>query len=196
MLFGGVLPLAITFPFSVAVKFWVVLPRKNGPGRGRELEPVDQVRPDVAVRVDVDRVPGAWRERVPVRAGGRILTRDPVRDDRERARLVRAAERVQVRVVRRRILRDQRCLPVAGGRARARAETPDIERDESGGHRDQEDQRIPLHSASTPFSDGLGCTVGSHRVAVIAAHSLEPGDRFGPRARSFVTDVSVDRVRS
>src|SRR5438105_9722269 len=38
----------------------------------------------VAVSIEVDVVPGARRERVVVRAGRRILARDPVRDDRDR----------------------------------------------------------------------------------------------------------------
>ena len=114
-------------------------------GRGLEPERVRHVRPAVAVPVDVDVVAGRLRERVVVRAGSRVLTGDPVGHDGERARLVRAAERVQVRVVRGRILRDQRRLPVAGRRARARGETPDEERGETGGGRDQEEQRVLLH---------------------------------------------------
>ena len=54
--------------------------------------------------------------------GGGILARDHVGEDRDGVRLVRAAERVQVGEVRRRILRDQRRLTVAGRLAAARAE--------------------------------------------------------------------------
>src|SRR5262249_5344242 len=82
-------------------------------GLPAEAEAVDDLRLPVAGAVDLDVVPGAWRERVVVRPRGRILTGDPVRDDGEGVRLVRAAERVEVRVVGGRILRDQRRLPVA-----------------------------------------------------------------------------------
>ena len=78
-----------------------------------ELEVVRDVRLPVAVPVDVDVVPGGRRERVVVRACRRILAGDEVADDRQRVGLVGRAERVHVRVVRRRVLRDQRCLPVA-----------------------------------------------------------------------------------
>ena len=65
-----------------------------GTGLRLELEPVDHVRLHVAVRVDLDVVPGSGRERVPVRPRGRILARDHVREQRDRVRLVRAPERV------------------------------------------------------------------------------------------------------
>ena len=127
-------------------------------GTGRRLEPerVGHVGPAVAVPVDEDVVLRGLRERVVVRAGRGILTRDPIGHDGERARLVRAAERVQVGVVRGRILRDQRCLPVARRRARARGETPDEERGEAGGCGDQEEQHVLLHLACAPFSSTAG----------------------------------------
>ena len=86
-----------------------------------EPELPGDVRVAVAVRVGVDVVPGGRAERVVVRPGCRILTRDPVGDDRRRRRLVGRHERVQVRVVRRRVLRDQRCLAVTRRRGRAGA---------------------------------------------------------------------------
>ena len=46
-----------------------------------ELEAVDDVGLDVAVRVDLEVVPRGRRERVPVRAGRRVLTRQDVRDE-------------------------------------------------------------------------------------------------------------------
>ena len=47
--------------------------RGRTPVRAREAEPVDEVRPERRRPVDVDVVPGARRERVLVRAGGRVL---------------------------------------------------------------------------------------------------------------------------
>ena len=94
-------------------------------GRRLEAEAVRLIRLPVAVAVDVDVVLGALGERVVVRPSGGILTGDPVGDDGERVRLVRAAERVQVRVVRGRILGDQRGLAVAGRVARAGADAGD-----------------------------------------------------------------------
>ena len=122
------------------------------PGRAAEAELVDDVRPRVARPVDVELVLRGRRERVVVRAGRRILTGDPVGDDRDRVRLVRAPERVQVGVVGARILRDQRRLAVTGGGAGARAGADDrsaerCDRDcsESGGR-----QCCLLHRSHTP----------------------------------------------
>ena len=86
-----------------------------------EPELVRDVRLAVAVLVDVDVVPRGRAERVVVRPGRGILTRDPVGDDRRHVRLVGRHERVEVRVVRRRILRDQRRLSVARCGCRLRA---------------------------------------------------------------------------
>ena len=69
------------------------------PGLRLELEAVDDVGSDVAVRVDLEVVPRGRRERVPVRAGRGILARQDVREDRDGAGLVGAAERVEVRQV-------------------------------------------------------------------------------------------------
>ena len=87
------------------------------------------VRLAVAVRVDVDLVLRVRRERVVVRAGRGILTRDPVRDDRHGVRLVRAPKRVQVRVVGARILRDQRRLTVTRSGTGARGGSDDCRSD-------------------------------------------------------------------
>src|SRR5262249_49352461 len=89
-------------------------------GRRLEREGVGQIRLAVAVPVDLDVVLRGLAERVVVRAGRRVLTGDPVRDDGEGVRLVRAAERVQVGVVRGRVLRDERRLAVARRGARPR----------------------------------------------------------------------------
>src|SRR5207253_5163744 len=79
------------------------VPEEVRTGRRLEAELVGEIRLPVAVPVDVDVVVGALGERVVVRPSGRILTGNPVGDDGEGARLVRAAERVQVGVVRSRI---------------------------------------------------------------------------------------------
>ena len=125
MLFGGVVPPSEQAACSAtSTTSGPVLPRKCRPGRAAEAELVDLVRPCVAVRVDVDLVLRVRRERVVVRAGRGILTRDPVRDDRHGVRLVRAPKRVQVRVVGARIFSDQRRLTMTrsgtGARARCR----------------------------------------------------------------------------
>ena len=106
------------------------------PGLPLELEVVRDVRLPVAVAVDVDVVPRGGREGVVVRPRGRILARDEVADDRQRVGLVRRAERVEVGVVRRRVLRDQRCLPVARRVGRARPRTA-----EKRGHEGERYQR-------------------------------------------------------
>ena len=89
-----------------------------------ELEPVGDLGPAVAGPVEVDVVAGRRRELVVHRPGRRILRGDPVRDDRQHVRPVDAPERVQVGVVRRRILRDQRRLAVAGSCGGARLRPP------------------------------------------------------------------------
>src|SRR5581483_6590108 len=138
MLSIGVLPAANGRPFRVAVHVCCVLPRKYGP-------------------VDVDVVAGRLREGVVVRPRRRVLARDPVGDDRDRARLVRAAEHVQVRVVRGRIFRDQRRLPVTGGGARARVEAADEEREQRRARCCKADQHVSVHDACRSFlCDGRG----------------------------------------
>ena len=82
---------------------------------GLEAEVPADVRLPVAVAVDVDVVPRGRRERVPVRPRGWVLARNHVVDQRDRVRLVRAAEGVDVRLVGRRILRGERSLTVARG---------------------------------------------------------------------------------
>ena len=123
--------------------------------------------------VDVDLVLRVRRERVVVRAGRRILTRDPVGDDRHGVRLVRAPERVQVRVVGARILRDQRRLTVARGGAGARAGADD----RSGERRDRDCSE----------SGGRQCCLlhfpHSCRWSVDGPCSAASGDRFDRRFR-------------
>ena len=88
---------------------------RRPPDVRREAEQVRRVVDRVAVGVDVDAVAGGVRELVEVRPVRRILLGDPVGDDRDRVRLVGRHERVQVRVVRRGVLRDERRLGVARG---------------------------------------------------------------------------------
>jgi hypothetical protein len=73
----------------------------------------------VAVAVDLDVVGRVGGERVEVRAAVGLLERHPVGDERDVVGSLGADERVQVRVVDRRIGRDQRRLPVAGRECRA-----------------------------------------------------------------------------
>ena len=98
--------------------------------RDVRLEPelVRDVVTRVPVVVDVDLVEDSRVEAVVVRPARRILERDVVRDDRDGVRLVRAHERVDVRVVGGRIVRDQRCLAVAGRRRARRADRADERR--------------------------------------------------------------------
>jgi hypothetical protein len=88
----------------------VVEERLLAPELGLELEPVLDVRQPVAVVVDVDRVEDVVAELEEVRPARRVLQRDVVGDDRDRVRLVRADERVRVRVVCDRVLADLRRL--------------------------------------------------------------------------------------
>ena len=93
-----------------------------------EAEVVADVALAVAVVVDVDLVANARIEREEVRPTGRLFERHVVGDDREAVRIVRTDERVEVRVVRGGIARDERRLPVAG-----REDTRDgCRRDEQG----------------------------------------------------------------
>ena len=64
-----------------------------------ELPAVGDVLAPVTGVVDLDVVARLRVELAEVRAAGRILERDPVRDDREAARRVRRGERVDVGVV-------------------------------------------------------------------------------------------------
>ena len=99
----------------------VVEERVRVPGLGAEAELVADVLVAVAGVVDLQLVEDVVAEAVEVRAARRLLERDVVREDRDRVRLVRAHERVDVGVVGDRILRDQRRLSVAGSRAVAGA---------------------------------------------------------------------------
>ena len=82
-------------------------------GPGLELEPVVDVGLAVAVVVDLDLVADGRVEREEVRTAGRLLERDVVGDDRQLRRVTRVEERVQVGVVGRRIVGDERRFAVA-----------------------------------------------------------------------------------
>ena len=77
-----------------------------------ELPPVRDVLAAVAGVVDLDVVARLRIELAEVRAARRVLERDPVRDDRQVVRRVGRRERVEVRVVRRRVGEDRRGLAV------------------------------------------------------------------------------------
>ena len=77
---------------------------------GLEPELVDDVRPAVAVVVDLDLVEHVVTELVEVRAAGRRLRREVVRDQGDG--VSRRAEGVGVRVVGHRVLRDRRGFAV------------------------------------------------------------------------------------
>src|SRR5205823_3327190 len=85
-----------------------------------ELPTVDDVGLAITVVVDVDVVERAVRERVEVGTARRLLERDPVADEGDRVRLVRADERVQVGPVGLWIRRDQGGLAMARCPARVR----------------------------------------------------------------------------
>jgi len=111
----------------------------------RRVEP--ELVPDVVlavpVVVDLDLVEDAVVEAVEVRPAGRRFERDVVRDHRDRVRVVRADERVQVGVVRPRVLADQRRLCVARCESVARPveahqDQKQSERNESESRRDQD----------------------------------------------------------
>ena len=80
---------------------------------GLEAELVDDVVLGVAVVVDVDSIEHVIAELVEVRAASGRLERDPVRDQGDGVRCVRAHEGVGVSVVRQRIGGDERRLAVA-----------------------------------------------------------------------------------
>ena len=147
--------------------------------RRQVLEPelVRDVRLAVAVLVDVDVVPGGRAERVVVRARRGILTGDPVGDDRCGVRLVGRHERVEVRVVGCRILRDERRLSVTRrrGRRRPAAAHNHGQRETRHGSR-QEDASCKLLHVFSP---------SSRRAAPIAVarHSREHEGRFGPSGK-------------
>ena len=93
----------------------VVEERVRVPRLRLEAELVADVGMPVPVLVDPDLVENAVVEAVEVRPAGRRFERDVVRDDRDRVRVVWADERVQVGVVRPRVLADQRRLRMARG---------------------------------------------------------------------------------
>ena len=86
-----------------------------GQTRG-ELELVGDVRLGIVVVVNVDLVEHVVAELVEVRAARRLLERYVVGDDRDRAGVVRAHERIQVRAVCDGILRDFGSFAVGGHR--------------------------------------------------------------------------------
>ncbi len=136
------------FGFRNAVRLLRVLQERDVRAV-REPIRVRRVRHGIAVLVDVDVVAGVLREGPVVRTGRRILAGNPVRDDRDGVRLVGRPERVQIRVIRCRIFRDQRCLPVtrrvAGAGSRARDHRNADSREERAGEAECE-QELPLHS--------------------------------------------------
>ena len=79
-----------------------------------ELESIGDVFGAVTGVVDLDLVPDVVRETEEVRATGRLLKRDEVRDEGRGVGLVWADECVDVRVVRRRVLADTWRFAVAG----------------------------------------------------------------------------------
>ena len=93
-----------------------------------ELPAVGDVRPPVARVVDLDVVAGLGIELAEVRPARRLLQRDPVRDDRQAAGGVGRGERVDVRVVGRRVGEDLRGLAMAGAGGEA-------DRQRAGGER-------------------------------------------------------------
>ena len=80
--------------------------------RGREAELVADVLVRIAVVVDLELVQDAVVELREVRPARRLLERDVVRDQRDRVRPVRTPERVQIGVVRRRVVGDHRRFAV------------------------------------------------------------------------------------
>ena len=114
-----------------------------------ESEVVRDVFAPVAVVVDVQGVENGRIEPVVVRAARRILERDVVRDDRDGVRVVRAHERVDVRVVGSRIVRDQRSFPVARGLRPRWPDRADERRSDHSGRdcrAEREEQYSPLHA--------------------------------------------------
>ena len=123
-----------------------------------EGEAPRDVRLAVAVLVGIEHVPSRGRERVPVRAGSRILAGDVVRDDRHRVRTVGTSERVGVRVVRGGILGDQRRFPVARSLGRRRAPALRCQRRDQRryGHGPQEYECQLAHRRIAPFRRPVG----------------------------------------
>src|SRR5204863_2307735 len=97
----------------------VVEERLRVPKPRLEPEPVLDLRLAIAVVVDVDGVANVVAELEEIRPTGRILERHIVGDDRDRVRLVRADERVTVRVVGDRIAADLWRFPLRGHRVLA-----------------------------------------------------------------------------
>ncbi len=77
---------------------------------GVEVEAVRDVALRLAAVADVDGVGDVIAELVEVRTALRVLERNEVGDDRDLVRFVAADERVDIGVVRNRILRDLRCF--------------------------------------------------------------------------------------
>ena len=122
----------------------VVEERVPVPRLRAEAELVDDVLLAVGRVVDVDLVDDVLAEGIEVRPAGRLFERDVVRHDRDRVRLIRTTECVDVRVVRGRVLADQWCLAVArcAGILRAGAVGEhECERENSGSHRHESDER-------------------------------------------------------
>ena len=117
-----------------------------------ERPPVDRVRLGVGVVVDLDVVADVLAEREEVRPSRWGLERDPVADDRDRAGIVRADERIEVRVVGLRVGGDQRRLAVArcatGGRAET-GEEPDPDRGRGAEHHESRACSERLHVPSS-----------------------------------------------
>ena len=123
----------------------VVEERVVVPPLGPEAELVGDVVLPVAVVVDVDRVERVRVEVEEVRPPRGLLERDVVRDDRDGVRPVRAHERIEVRVVGGRIVRDQGRFAVARGLRRpwARSEC-DQEPDRPGDECQKRDREAPV----------------------------------------------------
>ena len=85
----------------------------------------------VAIVIDVDLVKHCVIKRWEVRSTGRRLKWDVVCNDGDRVRCVWASERVNVGIVRHRILADERRLTVTGGFPRQHREAHDQQRCQS-----------------------------------------------------------------
>ena len=185
MLFGGVVPRATTrdFPADDArdrVRLRGVAEEERA-GLGAELEPVRHVRTRIPVRVDREVVARVGRERVPVGPGRGIFTGYDVGEDRDGVRLVRAAKRVQVREVGRRVLRDERCLAVRRRRAGPRPERGCADRRgccEQAAGDERCDPSVHLHSL-LDFRSGTALVRGNRRGGS-EVNRIATSDEVGP----------------